>query len=82
MTRKNILVLIPNLGTGGAQKVFRQQLSSLSSHYVVHACVFNLDGALAEDKTLNLHSLDVPGGSNTFLKSWYFGQCLVLNVFR
>lgn len=72
MTGKNILLLIPNLGTGGAQKVFRQQLSFLSSHYVVHACVFNLDGAFDGDKNTNLHSLDVPAGSNTFWKAWYF----------
>jgi glycosyltransferase involved in cell wall biosynthesis len=72
MMRKNILVIIPNLGTGGAQKVFRQQLSFLSSHYVVHACVFNWDGAFEDDKKGNLHSLNVPAGRNTFLKAWNF----------
>ena len=72
MSAKNILLVIPNLGTGGAQKVFRQQLSFLSSHYVVHACVFNLDGTFPEDQTQSLHSLNVPGGSNAFLKAWYF----------
>lgn len=77
MTAKNILLLIPNLGTGGAQKVFRQQLAFLSSHYVVYACVFNLDGALPQDRTDTLHSLNVPGGSNTLLKAWYFCKRVV-----
>ncbi len=67
-----VLLLIPNLGTGGAQKVFRQQLSFLSEHFAVYGCVFNFDGSFPEDRNENLHSLGVPGGTNTILKAWYF----------
>jgi hypothetical protein len=36
-----VLIIIPNLGRGGAQKVFHQQLDFLSKEFDVTACVFN-----------------------------------------
>ena len=69
---KKILILIPNLGRGGAQQVFRQQLKFLSTHFVTTGCVFNWNGAFPEDRSLNVKSLDVPAGNNFFTKAMFF----------
>ncbi len=70
--RERILLMIPNLGSGGAQVVFRQQIAALSPRYEVIACVFNWDGAFEEDHHLGVVSLDVPGGQFFLSKLWYF----------
>lgn len=70
--RKKLLLVIPNLGRGGAQQVYRQQLAYLSKDFEVTGCVFNWDGAFPEDQQSGIVSLDVPGGKNLFLKTWYF----------
>ena len=72
MQKNRALLLIPNLGTGGAQKVFRQQMKLLSRELDVMGCVFNRDGFLPQDHDSNLHSLDVPGGSNVISKTFFF----------
>lgn len=74
MRKKRLLILIPNLGTGGAQKVYRQQLSYLAKEYEVVGCVFNWDGSFEEDRTQNMYSLDVPAGTSTLNKVWCFLQ--------
>ena len=59
-----IMLIIPNLGSGGAQKVFRDQLAFFrTTRMKVIAVVFNWDGAFAEDKQSDIISLDVPAGS-------------------
>lgn len=72
MHKKRLLLLIPNLGTGGAQKVYRQQLTLLAKNYDVMGCVFNRDGFLPQDYNANLHSLDVSGGANVISKVLFF----------
>jgi glycosyltransferase involved in cell wall biosynthesis len=69
---KNVLLIIPNLGRGGAQKIYHQQLVRLSSHFNVIGCVFNWDGAFEDDHAANIFSLNVPAGQNYFEKTWYF----------
>lgn len=72
-----ILLVIPNLGPGGAQAVFRYQLSMLSADFDVKACVFNTDGFLPVDATLNVHSLGIPKGSNLISKIWNFCRRII-----
>ncbi|HZY78382.1 MAG TPA: glycosyltransferase [Cyclobacteriaceae bacterium] len=69
---KTLLLVIPNLGTGGAQNVFRDQYRFYSNHYKTIGVVFNWDGALPEDKQLGIVSLDVPGGGNWLSKGQNF----------
>jgi glycosyltransferase involved in cell wall biosynthesis len=70
--RKKILLIIPNLGNGGAQQVFRQQFKYLSKWFVVTGCVFNWDGSFADDHLEGIFSLDVPAGRNIFKKAFSF----------
>ena len=64
----NVLLLIPNLGRGGAQRVFHQHRQFLSKDFNVISCVFNFDGAFAEERNENILSLDVPAGNNIIEK--------------
>jgi glycosyltransferase involved in cell wall biosynthesis len=64
---RNLLLLIPNLGRGGAQQVFNDQLR-FYSHFQATGCVFNWDGAFVEETNLNIVSLDVPAGKNFISK--------------
>lgn len=73
-----VLLIIPNLGRGGAQKVFHQQLRYLSESFEVTGCVFNMDGAFPEDHSDRIISLNVPEGKTYFKKGWYF----ILRVIR
>jgi glycosyltransferase involved in cell wall biosynthesis len=72
MRKTRLLILIPNLGTGGAQKVYRQQLTLLSNTFDVYGCVFNRDGFLPQDHMANIYSLDVAGGSDIISKIVFF----------
>ncbi len=72
---KNIyktLLVIPNLGKGGAQQVFRQQFDHLSSDFNILGCVFNWDDSFQEDRLRNIVSLDVPAGKNYLSKIYFF----------
>jgi glycosyltransferase involved in cell wall biosynthesis len=73
-----VLLLIPNLGPGGAQIVYLNQLEYLSKHFSVIGCVFNWDGAFESDKRNNIISLNVPAGKNLISKSYYF----ILRIIR
>ena len=44
MLNDNLLLLIPNLGVGGAQRVFHDHSVELAKHYLVTESFFNLDG--------------------------------------
>lgn len=74
----NLLLLIPNLGAGGAQKVFRDQVRFYKQHFNVTACVFNLEGSFESDQELNLVTLDVPGGNNPISKAFFFLQRILV----
>jgi glycosyltransferase involved in cell wall biosynthesis len=73
-TRKKILLLIPNLGLGGAQKVFKDQSSALSEIHEVVECVFNLDHETNYQTPRQLISLEIPAGSNWISKIFRFLQ--------
>ena len=72
MIKPNILIIIPNLGRGGAQRIFWHQIQHLSLYFKVQGCVFNWDGAFEKDKSENIISLDVPGGKTWVHKAYYF----------
>ena len=72
-----ILIITPGLGSGGAQKVFKDQLNFYAKHYDAVGCIFNWDGALNEERDLNLFSLDVPGGSHVISKAYFFIQRII-----
>ena len=76
-TNRNLLLLIPNLGRGGAQKVFLDQVDSLAKNFAITGCVFNWDEAFESDKRANIVSLDVPAGKNVFTKIFYFFQRII-----
>jgi glycosyltransferase involved in cell wall biosynthesis len=65
-------MIIPNLGFGGAQRVFHDLSVCLGRTFDVTECVFNLKDGHAYPSSNNLISLDVPAGKNTLLKFWYF----------
>jgi glycosyltransferase involved in cell wall biosynthesis len=72
MNKTRVLLIIPNLGKGGAQRVYHQQLDYLSAYFNVQGCVFNWDGAFEEDKRKGIISLEVPAGSTWIDKAYYF----------
>jgi glycosyltransferase involved in cell wall biosynthesis len=72
MSAQNILLIIPNLGAGGAQKVYYQQLRLLQEDNRIIGCVFNFEGMVAEENVSNIISLDVPAGKNFITKAYFF----------
>lgn len=70
----NILLLIPNLGLGGAQRVFHDHSVELAQYYTVTEVVFNLDGGNMYRSTNELVSLDVAGGGSAMDKLRNFGR--------
>ena len=69
---KNILLVIPNLGFGGAQRVFHDHSLELGKKYKVYECVFNKEDGVAFPTDNELLDLQVPGGKNAFFKIYYF----------
>src|SRR5688572_15352067 len=70
--RSKILIIIPNLGRGGAQQVFRDQLQFYSEKHDTLGCVFNWDDTFTDDRHSNIVSLDIPGGKNWPAKIFQF----------
>lgn len=62
--KKKILMLIPNLDFGGAQKVFHELSLFLSYRYEVCEGVFNFDYGHAFPTGNRIFPLDVPAGRN------------------
>ena len=77
---QKILLVIPNLGFGGAQRVFSNLSKELGKKYEVYECVFNLNQANEYPTTNELISLNVEGGDNLFSKIINFiRRCIALN---
>ena len=72
MQKRKVMLIIPNLGRGGAQRVFWQQLDFFSGHFDTVGCVFNWDGSFESDKNRNVISLNVPAGETVFQKFFFF----------
>ena len=63
-----ILLLIPNLGLGGAQRVFHDHSVELANHYAVTEAVFNADGGDMYPSGNPVVSLEVSGGGGAMAK--------------
>ena len=72
--KKKILLLIPNFGFGGAQRVFSEQSKMCAMHHEVIGCVFNDNNDLVYPMHGQLVSLEVPAGSNVVTKAHCFLQ--------
>ena len=63
-----ILLIIPNLGLGGAQRVFHDHSVELAKYYAVTEAVFNLEGGDLYPSGNPVVSLEVPGGGGALAK--------------
>ena len=63
-----ILLIIPNLGLGGAQRVFHDHSVELAKHYAITEAVFNLEGGDLYPSGNPVVSLDVSGGGGALAK--------------
>lgn len=63
-----VLLLIPNLGLGGAQRVFHDHSVELAKHYTITEAVFNLEGGDLYPSGNPVVNLDVSGGGSTLAK--------------
>ena len=70
----SILLLISNLGLGGAQRVFHDHSVALGEHYSITEAVFNLDGGNIYPSKNELISLDVTGGGSALHKLRNFSR--------
>jgi glycosyltransferase involved in cell wall biosynthesis len=73
-TRPRLLLIIPNRGLGGAQRVFHDHSVELSKYYQVTEVVFNKDDADLYPSGNPVVSLDVPGGGSALAKAQNFWQ--------
>ncbi|NVO85930.1 glycosyltransferase [Hymenobacter terrestris] len=71
---RNLLLLISNLGLGGAQRVFHDHSVELAKHYTVTEAVFNLDGGDMYPSGNEVRSLEVAGGGSPVEKIRNFGR--------
>jgi glycosyltransferase involved in cell wall biosynthesis len=70
--RINILLVIPELGFGGAEKSISNLSIEFSKKYNVFLCVFNNDLGIAFPYAGELLELDIRGGKNFFQKALFF----------
>jgi glycosyltransferase involved in cell wall biosynthesis len=70
--KPKIIMLIPNMDFGGAQRVFHDQAKLLSEKFEVIECVFNFQHGQAFPTGNRIISLNVSGGKNPFHKVWQF----------
>jgi glycosyltransferase involved in cell wall biosynthesis len=68
-TSPDILMLIPNLDLGGAQKVFHDHSLLLGERFGVEEAVFNLDHGHAFPTGHVVHDLEVSGGGGPVTKA-------------
>jgi len=70
--KENLLMVIPNYGFGGAQRVFSQLVLGLSDQYNIIEVVFNNSDTDKFNGIGTKVSLDVPAGKNLLTKALYF----------
>ena len=70
---KNILMIIPNLDFGGAQRSFCSLANELDKKHNVYICVFNTIDGIAFKHTPQVIDLAIPGGQNMISKIFRFG---------
>lgn len=77
MEQRKILMIIPNLDFGGAQRVFRNLSVNLAKKYPTTECVFNFEHGHAYVSGTKIISLDVSSGKNLFDKIYkFFVRCI------
>jgi len=69
---KTLLLIIPSLIKGGAEKVLLDQYAFYKEHANTLGCVFNWDFVTDEKLKSSFISLDVPAGKNFLQKIYYF----------
>jgi len=72
--RAALLMLIPNLGFGGAQRVFHDHSRLLASQFDVTDVAFNLEHGHAFPSGNPVVNLGVPGGGGAIAKIRHFGR--------
>jgi glycosyltransferase involved in cell wall biosynthesis len=70
--RKKLLIVIPNLGLGGAQRAFHDHSVELQKRYDVTEAVFNFDEPNIYPSGNPLENLNVAGGGNALNKAANF----------
>ena len=81
--KPGLLLLIPNLGLGGAQRVFADHARFLAATYRVTECVFNLEQADNHQTNNELVSLQVLGGGGAVAKLRHFvARCVGLRQLK
>jgi len=70
--QKTLLLIIPSLVKGGAEKVLLDQYAFYATHAKTVGCVFNWDFVTDEKLKSSFISLDVPAGKNFLQKIYYF----------
>jgi glycosyltransferase involved in cell wall biosynthesis len=70
----NILLVIPELGFGGAQKSISNLSVEFSKKHNVFLCIFNNDMGIAFPFGGEILELDIRGGKNFFQKALFFGK--------
>ncbi|MBW3127582.1 glycosyltransferase [Hymenobacter profundi] len=75
--KKSILMIIPNFGLGGAQRVFHDHSVELQKQYEVTEAVFNLDEPNLYPSGNPLENMEVPGGNNAKQKAVNFIQRII-----
>lgn len=70
--KKKVLLLIPSLEFGGAQRSLTQLSLLLSEYQDVFLVVFNLDSGISFNYGGKIISLNIPGGKNFLSKMYYF----------
>jgi glycosyltransferase involved in cell wall biosynthesis len=68
LSTKSIILIIPNFGTGGAQRSFSNLSNELNKQFRVINVVFNLDRPLVYPLDGSLINLDVGGGGSVYKK--------------
>ena len=69
---EKLMMIIPNLDFGGAQKSFSNLNKELSKHYTVYVVVFNTVGGIDVPLKGEVIDLCIPAGRNVIMKAIYF----------
>lgn len=70
--RKKILMIIPNLDFGGAQKSFSNLNQELARHHDIYVAVFNTFSGIDVPIKGELIDLQIPAGKNILSKIYFF----------
>jgi glycosyltransferase involved in cell wall biosynthesis len=70
--KRKVLLVIPDYGIGGAQRVFSDQSKFLSSHFDVSLCTFNSESVDMYGSVGTKIDLNVKAGKNVFTKAYFF----------